>query len=257
MLLNDVLEEFGLAPRIAPLDRALDALGLNRSTGAAVGAFVRRRVARRAVVEFRVDLLPDTAGLPSAVTEAIEASRATFEAAFGALFATGPFTAVSATAIADIADGSPSSIAYTGAMHLEFGMLGSFAPYVAMGGGVVTGAGTPTVATFAGRYHFTLPGGARIMESDLVTMRFGGGTVPVGVVGAGVRRNMSERWGLQFDGRVLIGPSTSRVTLEAVPAVQTGSPAGFIESFTYPSVQFSNAASTGRRSTLAAHRFKD
>ena len=45
------------------------------------------------------------------------------------------------------------------------------------------------------------------MESDLVTLRFGGRTAPLGVIGAGVRRNLSERWGVQFDGRVLIGPS--------------------------------------------------
>ena len=75
--------------------------------------------------------------------------------------------------------------------------------------------------------------------------------MPVVVLGAGVRRALTDRWGLQIDGRVLIGPSTTQVTLDATPAVQPGSPADFIESFTYPSVQFSNAASTGRRSSLS------
>ncbi len=36
-----------------------------------------------------------------------------------------------------------------------------------------------------------------------------------------------------------------------IDTVATGTPADFIESFTNPSVQFSNNASTGRQSTLS------
>ena len=250
VLLNDVLAEFSLAPRLTPLDRALDAIGGDRSVGAAVGAFVRRRVSRRAAVEFRVDLLPE-GSLSGATTESIEASRATFESAFGALFATGPFSNVSVTALSSVDDGSPRSAAFTGALLFEFGAWGSFAPYVAMGGGVIKGAGTPAVVTLEGDYRFTLLDGSRFDESDFVTLESSTRTVPVGLLGAGVRRPVSERWGLQFDGRVLIGPSATKVTLNASPAVQSGTPPSFIESFTYPSVQFSNAPSTGRVSTLS------
>ena len=70
------------------------------------------------------------------------------------------------------------------------------------------------------------------------------------MAGGGVRRAVTDRWGLRIDARLLIGPATNVVAVEAAPSVTTGTPAGFIESFTYPNVQFSNNASTGRRSTL-------
>jgi hypothetical protein len=57
--------------------------------------------------------------------------------------------------------------------------------------------------------------------------------------------------GLVLDARVLTGPNTTSVRAYASPTMVTGSPAGFIESFTYPNLQFSNNASTGRLSTLS------
>jgi hypothetical protein len=73
------------------------------------------------------------------------------------------------------------------------------------------------------------------------------------VVGGGLRRKISERWGLRLDGRVFVGPGGDRLRLDATPSSASALPAGFIESFTHPwSVQFSNQASTGRQSTLSA-----
>ena len=78
-----------------------------------------------------------------------------------------------------------------------------------------------------------------------------GGRGPVVRVGAGWRHDRSSAWGFQMDGGVWLGPATARVALGTAPAATLATPAGFIESFTYPSVQFSNNGSTGRRSTLS------
>ena len=61
---------------------------------------------------------------------------------------------------------------------------------------------------------------------------------------------MTDRWGVRIDGRVLIGPHTARILIDADPEVASGAPADFVESFTTPSIQFSNNSSTGRESSL-------
>jgi hypothetical protein len=50
---------------------------------------------------------------------------------------------------------------------------------------------------------------------------------------------------------MLVGPDTTRIRLDATPTVTRGTPAGFIESFTNPAIQFSNDPSIGRVSSLS------
>ena len=56
---------------------------------------------------------------------------------------------------------------------------------------------------------------------------------------------------------MFIGRNGTGVRLDAAPAVTTGAPAGFIESFTTPSIQFSNDVSTGRQSSLSGAALDD
>ena len=78
-----------------------------------------------------------------------------------------------------------------------------------------------------------------------------GAFTPFVVTGGGVHRTLSPRWGLRLDARVLLGPRTTRVALDATPAVAISTPARFIETFTYPNLQLSNNPTTGRESTLS------
>jgi hypothetical protein len=250
-LVNDVAEEFGLATRLSPLERALDAIGAGTETGAGIGARVRRAWKPRLLAEVSVDLLTGSSALNDEFAAAVESSRGTFESTFTALFSTAPLAAVSTTATAALADGSRRELAVTGTIHYLFGRHGGFEPYVGFGGGVITGAGDGATATVEGGYRFTLPGGAPISETDRATLRLTSRTAPVGVLSAGLRHDLSPAWGFQIDGRVWLGPATTRVALDSAPAATIATPAGFIESFTYPSVQFSNNGSTGRRSTLS------
>ncbi|HZL93408.1 MAG TPA: hypothetical protein VFB99_07185, partial [Vicinamibacterales bacterium] len=90
-----------------------------------------------------------------------------------------------------------------------------------------------------------------IDETDRLTVEYGDRTTMVAVLGGGVHRTLSPRWGLRIDARVLLDPRTTRVALNAQPDVATGTPAGSIQTFTYPSLQLSNNPSTGRESTLS------
>jgi hypothetical protein len=71
-------------------------------------------------------------------------------------------------------------------------------------------------------------------------------------MGAGLRRELSPRWGLRIDGRLLLGPNGTHALIDATPTVATLAPPGYVETATYPSIQFSNNPSTGRVSSLGA-----
>jgi len=127
----------------------------------------------------------------------------------------------------------------------------SLAPYVTFGGGVQTGGGTLSSATLDGRYRFAVLGQVPVDETDHVSLRYERGASFVFVVGGGVRKSFSSNWGLRGDLRVLIGSDGTRALVDAQPAVVRGTPAGFIESFTNPAIQFSNDPATGRQSSLS------
>ena len=57
---------------------------------------------------------------------------------------------------------------------------------------------------------------------------------------------------MRIDARFLIGPSPVRAEITGSPSRVVGTPAGFIESGTYPSLVFSNNDATGRTSTLSS-----
>ncbi len=90
-----------------------------------------------------------------------------------------------------------------------------------------------------------------IEETDTVNVSFTRPKSFVAVLGGGLRHDFSHPWSVRVDARMLVGPDTTRITLDATPAVTRGTPAGFIESFTNPAIQFSNDPSTGRVSSLS------
>jgi hypothetical protein len=253
-LFNDAASEFGVAERIAPLDAALGALGFSRALGPAFGARVRRSVAGRYAVEFSLDVLDSSRAPTSELRSAVDASRASFETAFAALLArTGLLTNVSVQATSGVSNGSARDLTATGALHVRLAPRGRYTPYAIVGGGVVTQLGSGANVVLEGRYRASIVGVVPIDETDRLVLRFDSGTSLIAVAGGGVRRAMSDRWGIQIDGRVFLGGHHGRLLIDAQPSVARGTPPGFIESLSYPSLQFSNDPSTGRDSTLGGN----
>jgi hypothetical protein len=248
-LLNGASEDLGLTSRITPLDSVIASLGFD-DRGAAAGIRVRRSISARISAELSIDVLTGAPALGSAFRAGVESSRASFDTAFAGLFATGPFAGATVAATATTANGSGQQIAATGSIRVPWAPRLGLVPYLTLGAGVLSRRGGLPSATLAGSYQALVATGVPINETDRVVVRFSQGASPVGVLGAGVRRAVSARWGIDVDGRVLVGPQPVKVLLDANPSVTPGTPAGFIESFTFPSIQFSNNASTGRSSSL-------
>lgn len=250
-LLNDVNASFALAPRISPLDSAFEAAGIGSRSRGLFGVRVRRAVSTRVFAELGFDTTPQRVELSDALADASELTRATFESAFAALLSSGPFSNVSIGATRRLDEGSRRDFTATAAINIHMTPVGSFVPYVTAGGGVIAGTGDLPSLTLEGGYRFTVLNAVTIQESDRVTVRLARDTTFAAIGGAGVRRDVTKRLGIRVDGRILVGPARQRVLVDASPSVVSSTPAGFVESFTHPSVQFSNNASTGRRSSLS------
>ncbi len=249
LLLNQVNGQFGIADLIEPLDDALGGTALSTGSGFAGGVRVRRSLSPRFAAEVSLDFFPGAADLSEDLIAASETTRASFAPAFQGLLSTGPFTDI-AVGATSLAGGSSLELAVTGTLVYQLGQAGGFVPYLTFGGGAITGAGDGASATLEGRYQFRILGQVPIDETDRATVRVQGRTVFTGVGGAGLRREVTNRWGFRIDGRVFVSPHATRVLIDAQPTVAPGSPADFVESFTTPSIQFSNDPSTGRESSL-------
>jgi hypothetical protein len=249
--LNGANAELGGTGRITPLDAVFAPLDSTR-VGAA-GVRLRRRLSPRISAEISVDALtgPDDRG--SDLAAAVDASRDSFRTAFTGLLRTGPFAGVVVDATGESANAvRRRDTAVTFALSTRFPPWGSFVPYGTFGGGVIAGTGSLPSASLEGRYRFSILGEVPIDETDRVSVRYTRRTSFVAVLGGGLQRELSGRWSLRIDARLLMGPDTTRVLVDATPSTARSGPSGFVESFTNPGVQFSNDPSTGRRSTLSA-----
>ena len=248
-LLNGASAAFGAASRVTPLDAAFAALGVG--TGAGGGLRVTRRISPRFDLEFSLDVVAGSSSAATALQAAGAATSASFTATFTALLASGPFDGVNVNATSTAGGGAGRDLVTTGALRWRLGAMAGWDSYATFGGGLVTRTGSLASVAVQGHYQFSVLSQVPIDETDSVVARYAGHAAPVGVVGAGLSRSISGDWLIDVDARVLIGGSDSRLLLDASPSRVTGTPAGFVESFTSPAVQFSNNPSTGRQSTLS------
>ena len=249
-LVNAVNEEFAGTSRIGALDSVFVATE-PRSTGIA-GARLRRSISARAAFELAVDFLGNAHVATADFAATIESARHSFTDTFTELLGSGPFAGIVVEAAADVTADTRREIAATASMNTDVGRLGPLTPYVTVGGGIVTGVGALPSAQLSGRYRFSVLGQVPIDETDRVAIHFDRPLTFAAVIGGGLRRTLSERWGMRFDVRAFVGPDSTRIRLTAEPSRQLGSPSGFIESFTNPAIQFSNDAAIGRQSSLSA-----
>ena len=254
-MLNRVNDAFGVAARIVPLDEALRSPGLSYSSAAVVGVRARRVISPKLSVELGFEIMPGSGDVSEELVNAASATVESFEAAFRGLFETGPIVAVNVTTDFVTADGSAREVTLTGAVNWHLNTGGSFVPYLTVGGGLVSGMGDLSSVALEGTYELVAIDNAgtteSYRESDQLRLRFERGTTFVGIAGAGMKRDVSDRWGFRIDGRVLIGRENSRLLIDTAPDVQLNPPGDVLETLTNPNIQFSNDPATGRPSTLS------
>lgn len=261
-MLNGAVADFGILNRIAPLDSALATSPFEHRTGAAVGVRVRRPFRSRFQLEASVDVLASRARATDPFLQAADAARSSFQDTLTALFASGPFVNTAVDSTTTVSDGSSRRVALTGALVIPFGAGHALSPYLTLGGGLLSTIGSAPSLTLRGHYRTTIRAGVPaidvpIEQVDQLTITSRERSSAVGLAGAGLTRSLGGTLALRIDGRVLIGANRARVAIDATPSNVTGSPAGFIELFTFPALEFSNNPSTGRQSTLSGSGLHD
>jgi hypothetical protein len=255
--LNNVMAEFGLSNRVTPLDEWLRPAGSNDAGSFLAGMRFRKALNHPWSLELGLEVSAESVSVSNEQRAGLDATSSTFRATFSELLSTGPFVSPVVDASATAASGTQTDVTVTAALNYAMKPWGSWEPYAVFGGGIVLPAGSALTADVSGRYRFLTGGTVPIDETDTLTIRHRGRMTFVAVTGGGVRWAVTDRWGLRIDARLLAGPATNVVAVDAIPTVATGMPAGFIESFTYPNLQFSNNGSTGRRSTLGSPPLDD
>jgi hypothetical protein len=248
--LNKVAAEFGAVNRITPLDSLFEPMGISGGQFQ-IGVRIRRALQRPYTLEIGVEFGAKPITVTGDLRDKLEITAASFSSVFGEILSTGPFTSPVVTTEVATATGSAHEFVLTGALNAETRPFGKFVPYGTAGGGLLRQSGDLASSTFTGNYNFRIGGSVPINETDIASIDYRGKTTWVALFGGGVRRDISATWGIRIDGRVLIGPNPTSVEVTATPARLSSTPAGFIESFTYPSLVFSNNDSAGRVSTLS------
>lgn len=249
-LLNDVNGEFEIAARLTPLDGVF-AKSAGR-TAPSFGVRLRRLLNPRVSLEFAGDFSPSAAAAPEGFEDAIAATRDSFSPAVGSLLATGPLLPALIASTSAQEAGQLRENTFTGGVNIRLDDWQWGSSYVTLGAGFASTAGTLPSASVGGGYSFRIAGEVPISESDAVTLRFERPSTYVVVAGGGISGAMTSALSFRVDARVHVGPDTSRILIDTASLNTRGTPAGFIESGTNPSIQFSNDPSTGRRSTLSA-----
>ena len=248
--LNNVMADFNLSSRVTPLDGSLQQSHVNDAGSFLTGLRFRRAFGRPWSVEVGLEISAQSMNMPDDLAAGLDASSSTFRSVFSELLSTGPFASPVVQASATSASSTQTDMTITAALNYAMKPAGAWEPYAVFGGGIVVPVGNSLTAGVTGNYRFLISGSIPVDETDSLTVRYRGRVTFVAVAGGGVRRAIGDRWGVRVDARLLTGPATNVVAVDAAPVVVTGTPAGFIESFTYPNLQFSNNSSTNRRSTL-------
>lgn len=246
-LFNQVAAEFGSRygieiPPIDPLDATLGSAGRSERAGIAFGARITRRILPRLSLE--LEFQRRTADVGLGARDAIEASRASFEAGFNALLATIPQTELQVTSTAEIpGEISAARNVITAALNIGIVRTDRFGMHLTVGGGRVAVTDGSFETRLRGKYQFRFLDTNPINESDNVTIRFEEQPDEwIAVAGVGFTVPIGRRHGVRADVRAQAGQTTQTTTVTATPSIERTGPPLALPSVTTPSIQFSNTA---------------
>ena len=244
VLFNQAVVALAQLPgRIVSLDPVLGRSLGERRSGGSVGMRVSRMLTPRLSAELSIDYGFERLRIAPENSEAIEATRASFIPAFEGMIRFNPNRVLNrVTSSAALADGGAREIVSSGALLINVRTSGAVIPYAVIGAGLVSITGEMPGAVMIGNYQFLLPTGPPVNETDNVTVSDGRNRhTAAGILGGGVKYEVSPRWGVRFDTRVTISKSNAITILGATPNVALGiTPAGRGALGGNPSIQFSN-----------------
>jgi hypothetical protein len=256
-LINDVNDALNVrTARITPLDPLLTSAATDREVGGRFGIRVGYAFRPRLLAELNIDATTSTLSFSDAMLTGIEATRSSFRAAWLGLISTGNgvvFVDGNVSAATIPSGASTRQLFTTGTIKVSLRERARVIPFISVGGGVVSSAGTRPTITIVGNYRFASlnvigPGRFPVNETDTVTISVIARRGFVAELGGGVSFQTSNRSGIRADLRGYVAENTVDVVLGANPQVALQGATGVIASATTPSIQFANLTSSTRSS---------
>jgi len=242
--------------RITPLDPVLTGAVARTSNSGSIGFRVSRHLTPRFAAEFTLDYGRSRLQLSEAALNDIEATRISFERYWTELLASAnplQFQNKVVASDTEISNESGGQVVATGALKVRLRRDGALVPYVVAGMGGVFNRGSAPAVELRGTYSFLWTAGEPFNERDSVVVRWlRPDRTLVGLAGGGITYDLSRRYGVRAEVRLLISPNSLDTELSATPSIAVGAPGRSFASATTPSVQYSNgsAAAAAARSTL-------
>jgi hypothetical protein len=215
-ILNGIFPTFPGKRPIVPLDTVLTGASIVRRNGATFGATASRALGSRYRLDVSIDAVRSAPTFSSSALAAIEASRASFTDAWNSFVI---LQGLTVTSVATINRGGSVEWLATGAIDITLRSTGQSTWYATIGGGVASDPGATPSATLVGHYVFvTGPSAAAPFdETDTVTIESVRAARPVALLGGGWTHDLSRRWGLNADVRMVLGGNGVKTVLDATP----------------------------------------
>jgi hypothetical protein len=230
--------------RIVALDPVLGRSLGRVDRGGITGVRVSRAMTRRLSAELSVDYALSAIRVAAPNRDTIEATRASFISAFTDLIASNPSRVVrSVTSTATVEGERAHHLFTSGALVIHLRPGARVAPYASVGAGLMAIRGERPSARLTGNYQFSGPTGALFNETDTVTVTDRRDTRSfAGILGGGVKYDLSPRWGVRLDARVFVTGNPGNTNLDAEPNAAFGqTPTGRVTLNADPTIQFGNS----------------
>lgn len=211
-------------------------------SGAAAGVRLSRHIKGGIWFETGVDFGLTGLGFDDAENERIEAIRASFETAFGALARSASSVIAASSVTSAVESGVGGRRLLVSGVVQYRGPERVVRPVVLGGVGVVSTVGSPATLTLTGTYRFTTPSQAVIEETDTTRLRYTTSSALVWIFGGGFMHDLSRSSAYRVELRVLATAATkTSAELEASPSRVMTTPGGVVVlNATSPGLQFSS-----------------
>ena len=232
--------------RLVALDPVLGRSLGEVDRGGTIGARITRVMTPRLSAELSLDYSLARVQIARVNRDSIEATRASFIPAFNGLITSNSSrVARSITSDAALHDGSAHHLFTSGALIINLRTTGRVMPYATVGASLISIHGERPTVVLTGNYQFSnVVTGASYNETDYVVVRDTREARSfAGILGGGLKYDVSPRWGVRFDVRVSLSSNRGSTELDAEPGVTLGqAPAGRVTLNADPTIQFRNSS---------------
>jgi hypothetical protein len=231
VLANAVADRLGGISHLVGLDPALTAAAVTRQSGADFGMRIGHTITNRVLVLFSLDRSSARAVLTDSAKAAYAATSGSYGRYWNAWLTSPNVGNIKTSSTVTTTENTGTETILSVAADIRVMTIRGWTPYIAVGAGVALPLQpVDTTVTLLGHYEATLvrPGaannGARVSETDQVQVRHEVMPTGIGILGAGVERDLSRHVGIRAEIRSFLNINQVRTRIDTLPLAAPGTP---------------------------------